>query len=489
MSRLTKNQLSSLFKAYDLRGNMDLLDENVYYLIGKHLVKEILIPQELPLKICIGYDCRLNSKEFAFAFAKGAIDYGAKILNIGLAPSEYLYMACQMENCSGAMITASHNPSHDNGLKLVKKSPQMLGLTTGLEKIRDSVIEEYTTNFEWKKSTDTENLMIKENKFLKDKVVAKIADLIELLGKSKEINQQNKNLTKKIKIVADTANGMGGVIMPLMQNIYSSIEFIPLYWNLDGNYPNHPADPMNISNLIDLKNKIIEEKANLGMAFDGDADRVFFLDDKGNVINMEFLSAVFAEDMTKLALGSEKQNFNPAIVYCQSYSRCVAEKVLSLGGTAIPSIQGHVFMKQNMQTYKAIYGAEASGHHYFGHFGFMDCSTLTIALMFKILANSNFSTKNLLKEYTGYYHVSGERNYKLDISINKLELINNLKKEFSDATINTLDGISVFYSDWKFSLRLSNTEPLIRLNVETKISNNTEEKINKILKICKIQHN
>jgi phosphomannomutase len=621
--------IAQFFKAYDLRGTTPNLTAEVYYWSGFGLIETILKPQNLPLSVIITRDCRLSSLEFYNAFAKGIEDAGGSIILLGIGTTDLMYAASMSLDLPGAIITASHNPPLDNGLKIVKKIPQMLGLKDGLDKIRDFVVNKIeiekikinlknTTNYQ-------ENSQIKNQviQFFVDKIkeIGKVEELIKLVNlesqNSKvglefldkvlqnEQNKQNNSINlqiklednpdknqektsqfqfKKLKVVVDTANGMGGFIMPYLQEIYKNlVDFVPLFWELDGSFPNHAADPMNPHNLRFLSQKVLEEQADFGIAMDGDADRAFFVDENGILISGEHLVALFAQEILndnfengepkikqielkscENIFNSSKENivennnlnykknssqnisnvsdenlileqkksqesvqktinskkvetdlqdkfnmqFNPAIVYVISYSRALPDTVLENNGIPIISKQGHTFVKSQMSKYKAIYGGEASGHHYFGQFGFMDSGAITIAIFIKILIQKNLQKQNfiqnsdnsqnvnqtqkplkasqLCKKWSEKYFVSGEQNFILPKNLTMPKVVQIIKKNYSKLAISELDGITVYDILSKFTIRGSNTEPLLRINIETKIENKTQEILDKIKKILNL---
>jgi phosphomannomutase len=461
-----------LFKAYDVRGTVPTLTAQIYYLTAKGLIETILKPQGLPLTVNLCCDCRYSSPDFYKAFYNGIIDSGGQVEAVGIGASEILYAACQINNFAGAMITASHNPKDDNGIKMVKQIPQMLGLNGGLDKIRDYVITELQNGFDFSKAILKE---VQENQELAQECQVYLMQIYDKIGTSEAVDNILESNNKKLKVVVDCGNGMGGFLMPLIQKQYKNIDFIPLYWELDGNFPNHPADPLQEANLIDLQNKVIAEKADLGIAFDGDADRAFFVDEKGERVNNENLVALFAQEMLKLAQNETEQlNLHPAVVYVMSYSRALANTVLENGGACIVAKQGHTFVKEEMKKYRAIYGGEASGHNYFGQFGFMDSGSLTVALMIKLLVTSKQVTSSLLDRWSKIYFTSGEKNFVIPSHLNMNKVKQLLKEKYFDANFNELDGISIFYPNYKITVRGSNTEPLIRVNIETQLTDNTQ---------------
>lgn len=457
------NDISKFFKAYDLRATTPELNWQIYYLSAKGLVETILKPESLPLKVSVWHDARLTSPLFYKAFINGLLSTGCEVIPCGLGSTDMMYASAIDMNTTGAMITASHNPKDDNGLKIVKQIPQMLGLSTGLDKIRDYVVE----------NINDFNISDSQLQVTVDDVVASYQAKQYLKTTAIKIGKINTSSgSRSLKIVVDSGNGMGSVIFPILQELYPSHQFIPLYCTLDGNFPNHPADPINPANMVDLQASVRLNKADLGIAFDGDADRAFFVDENGDLINGENLVAVFAQEFVKDILSQKDPKFNPAVAYVMSYSRALPDAVLAAGGTAIPSKQGHTYVKSEMKKYNAIYGGEASGHHYFGEFGFMDSGLMACAMILRIMNKKSLPSSMLCDYFAKNYFMSGEHNLKVDPSVKLIDVIPRLIKAYPFGHVNTQDGVSIFYHDFKITVRGSNTEPLFRINVETKVNNN-----------------
>ncbi len=472
--------LSKFFKAYDVRGTVPELTAEIYYLVAQGLVETILKPEGLPLTVNMCRDVRYSSPEFYKAFYNGLLSVGATPIAIGFGPSELLYAACQVNDFAGAMITASHNPKDDNGIKMVKKVPQMLGIESGLASIRDYVIEKMEAGF----NIDLVDMVeVQEDGEFHNQVVEYLFNTFKTVGQVDTINSILTKTDKKLKIVADTANGMGGFLMPFIAKMYPNIEFVPMFWELDGNFPNHPADPMAGENIKFLQEKVLEVGADLGIAFDGDADRAFFVDEKGERINGEFLVPAFAKYMVKEAISKPELGLDPAVVFPVSYSRATLDTVYENNGIPVGAKQGHTFIKTKMKKYNAVYGGEASGHHYFGQFGFMDSGALTVSLMIRILVENNQKSSTVLDYWTSKYFVSGEHNFKLVDGLTMPIIREKLLSTYSDATISEMEGITIYYPEWKVTVRGSNTEPLIRVNVEYKGVDKVMEKLEEVKKV------
>ena len=454
--------VAKFFKAYDLRGTTPELDWKVYYLAGQAMVSEVMQKEGLELVINVWSDARLTSPLFYKAFINGLQSKGCKVIPCGVGSTDMMYAYTISNDISGAIITASHNPKDDNGLKVVKKYPEMLGLAGGLDKVRDYVVANYEGL-----DIDIQSLNeITNDVAAKQEAISYLSEVSNQVGDYINITTPN-NYT----VVVDSGNGMGSVIYEVLKTQYPKIKFVPLYCELDGNFPNHPADPINPDNMVDLQKAVIDNNANLGIAFDGDADRAFFVDEKGELINGENLVAVFAKKLVTDALIKPELGYNPVAVYVVSYSRALADTVLMAGGGAVVSKQGHTFVKANMKKYNAIYGGEASGHHYFGQFGFMDSGILAVNLILNILFKNNQKASQLCNYYQDKYYTSGEHNLKAPEGVDMALVISKVKAQYPDAVISELDGITVYYPEWKMTIRGSNTEPLFRINIETKVNN------------------
>jgi phosphomannomutase len=458
---------SKMFKAYDVRGTFPEINEGVYYWTGYAFVKLILQPENLPLKVNLVRDSRYTSPAFYKALYNGIKDAGGEPVALGLGSTDFLYAACQTFNTPGIMVTASHNPKNDNGMKIVKVAPNSVGLESGLDKIRDFVIKEMThTNLDELATTFLEPT---EEAGAKSQVTQFFENKLENVGSAEEIDLFLTQNNQKLKVVVDTANGMGGWFMPNLSGMYENIEFIPLYWELDGQFPNHPADPLKPENLKDLQKLVLEQKADLGVAFDGDADRAFFVDEKGERIDGNFLVSVFAQTLIQDVQKNPASPSKPAAVYSVTGSRCMPESINEVGGVAVPSKQGHTYFKKLMSDYRAVYGGEFTGHHYFADFGYMDSGFLALVLFLKTLVISGKTVSELFTSFKTRYYLSEELVLQIPEGQTFESLVAKVKTAFKDAvSIHEVDGIAVFYSEWKFNLRPSNTEPVLRFLLESK---------------------
>ncbi len=457
-----------------MRGTVPELTAEVYYWTGYGLVTEVLVKESLPTTVNVMKDCRYSSPEFYDAFCKGIKDAGGTPQPIGLGSSDMLYGSCQVTATPGAIITASHNPKDDNGAKILKMGSTMLGMEEGLDKVRDFVVEKM--KLESKVDIDSKS-SIGDNLELRKRVIDFFVNKVKSIGQITRVDKILESKGKKLRVAVDAGNGMGGLVMDLISGLYSNIEFTPLYWDLDGNYPNHPADPQNFDNLKVLQKTILDNKLDFGFAFDGDADRVFFVDEHANIINGDFLCAFFAKTLLENQNANPNPDYNSAVVYLQPGSRCVPEIIAETDGVAVPSMQGHTKIKAQMQKYKAIYGGEFSGHHYFAEFGYLDSGIMAAVIMIKILTEQDKKVSEVFEKLKKTYFISDLVNLSIPSGNSFENWIERIKAEFPDATISQFDGISVFYEDWKFSMRPSNTEPKVRFILETKLVNKVEEKL------------
>ncbi len=480
------SSIDKFFKPYDVRGTTPELSPELFYWIGNIFFKNIIIEEKLPKQFLLGHDCRLSSKDLYTAFYNGFLDAGGQILPLGEISTDYLYGATQALQLPGGIITASHNPKDDNGLKIVKRKAQMLGLNSGLDKIRDEVKKYYqieNINFSnFKKPI----LDLKTKEIVDEYFISKL----KTIGNIDNVNDILKSKNRKLRIAVDAGNGMGGFIMKnFLINLYDNIEFLELYWNPDGNYPNHPADPQKPENLLDLQNLIKKEKnIDFGIAFDGDGDRAFFLDEKGELINGDYLVAFFTKTLIQDWKIRNKNNpkLETTAVYIEPGSKCVVEAISENGAIAIPSKQGHLYIKEMMSKYNAVYGGEFSGHHYFSDFGNMDSGALAVVLMIKIFVEKNTSLSSIFDVLKKNYFISDLQTIYLENGLTFEIIKDKLTSYFKDATISYFDGISIYYPDWKFNIRPSGTEPIVRFILETRIVNKTEEKLQLVKKVLGI---
>ena len=436
MASLDPANINAIFKAYDVRGTVpDQLDEDLARATGKAYVQVTGATE-----VVVGYDMRPSSPGMAGAFADGATWAGADVTMIGLASTDQLYFASGHLNMAGAMFTASHNPAQYNGIKMCRALAQPIGLETGLAEIRDLVI---SGDF----AAPTRTGSLTEH----DVLAAYAAHLLSLAPVS----------GRPLKVVADAGNGMAGYTAPaVFDRLADQVELVPLYFELDGTFPHHEANPIEAANLVDLQAKVLEEQADIGLAFDGDADRCFLVDETGRAVSPSTLTALIAERELAKDPGA-------SIIYNLITSRAVPELVSELGGTPVRTRVGHSFIKATMAETDAIFGGEHSGHFYFRDFWRADSGMLAALHALAALAGTDQTLSQLLATYERY-PLSGEINSTVGDQQAAIAAIEETFGSRDGVTLDRLDGLTVSHADWQFNVRASNTEPLLRLNAEGK---------------------
>ena len=430
------NEFAHIFKAYDIRGLVDVeIDADFAFATGVAFARFLQIERE-PGTIVIGEDMRPSSPLLADAFSAGATSLGMDVIRIGLASTDMLYFASGKLGLPGAMFTASHNPAEYNGIKLCLSDARPIGKESGLVTIENFVREGSPIVFR--------NVGVEKQRNMLEEYVDHLLTLVDI-----------KNI-RPLKIVVDAGNGMAGHTAPA---IFARLncEVIPMYFELDGTFPNHEANPLDESTLRDLKQAMIDQKADLGLAFDGDADRCFLVDERGVAVNPSALTALIAHRELIKRPGS-------SIIYNLISSRAVQEVITENGGVGLRSRVGHSYVKKMMADSGAIFGGEHSGHFYFKEFWRADSGALAALHAIAALGESDTTMSELLAPYNRYV-ISGEINSKVADTKAATETVE--KSYASDqVTMDHLDGLTVNGDTWWFNLRPSNTEPLLRLNVE-----------------------
>ncbi|WP_024806162.1 phosphomannomutase/phosphoglucomutase [Nocardia sp. BMG51109] len=422
--------LSKLIKAYDIRG---LVGEE----IDTDIVREVgaAFARLVGTTVAVVHDMRPSSEPFSQAFAEGVTSQGHDVIDCGLGSTDLVYFAAGRLNVAGAVITASHNPARYNGIKLCRPGATPVGQDTGLADIR-TMLENGIPAYTGTPGTVT-------HRDLAHAYADYLRDLVDLSG------------IRPLKVAVDAANGMGGHMVPIVFDGLP-LEVVPLYFELDGTFPNHEANPLDPANLVDLQNKVREIGADIGLAFDGDADRCFFVDETGIPVPPSAIVALIATRELAKVSGS-------AIVYNVITSRAVSEIVTERGGVPARARVGHTFMKALMAERDAVFGGEHSGHYYFRDFWRADTGTLAAMHMLAALGTTDKPLSALVAEYTRYV-ASGEINSEVaDVPGTLAEI----EEKYVGAETDRLDGLTVSLDGgaW-FNLRPSNTEPLLRLNVE-----------------------
>ena len=449
----TRAQLDAVIKAYDIRG---LVDEQITpeftFLLGTAFA-QYLIEEREPATVVVGEDMRPSSDDLATAFTDGLNSQGIDAIRIGLASTDMLYFASGSLNLPGAMFTASHNPAAYNGIKLAKSGARPVGAESGLLRIKDLMSREIPMKLGPIGVTTERDLL---NDYV-DFLLSLFAD-------------DEFSSGRKLKIVVDAGNGMAGFTAPALMSRLN-VELVPLYFELDGNFPNHEANPIDPKNLVDLVKAVKKEKADIGLAFDGDADRCFLVDELGQLVNPSALTSLIAIRELKRRPGS-------TIIYNLISSKAVPEIVAEHGGRSLRSRVGHSYIKKMMAESGAVFGGEHSGHFYFSDFWRADSGALAALFAIAELSHSDLPLSELLAPLNRYLS-SGEINTKVDDPAASVQLI---KEHFaSEFPVDELDGITVEGPDWWFNVRASNTEPLLRLNVEAHTSKLLKEVQSKVL--------
>ena len=429
--------LEKIIKAYDIRGLVkNEVTPDFSFSLGIAFAKFLETERE-PATIVVGEDMRLSSAPLADAFSDGATSQGMDVIRIGLASTDMLYFASGKLNLPGVMFTASHNSAKYNGMKLCKSGARPIGQESGLVKIRKLIEEGVPISNRPIGSVRKQDLL---NDYV-DYLLARFP--------------KNTFKKRKLKVVIDAGNGMAGFTAPaVMQRL--NVDLTPMYFELDGDFPNHEANPIEPENLKALQKKVKKEKADIGLAFDGDADRCFLIDENGDLVNPSALTCLIAARELKANPGS-------TIIYNLISSKAVSEVITEKGGNALRSRVGHSYIKTLMAESGAVFGGEHSGHFYFEDFWGADSGMLAALYALAELMATPKSLSTLLEPYIRYVS-SGEINSKVKDANKSIQLVKD--KYQDDYQIDELDGLKVTAENWWFNLRASNTEPLLRLNVE-----------------------
>ena len=449
-------EIADIFKAYDIRGLVDSeITPDFTFATGVAFARFLQQERE-PATIVIGEDMRPSSPALADAFSAGVTSLGMDVIRIGLASTDMLYFASGKLGLPGAMFTASHNPAEYNGIKLCLSSARPIGKESGLLTIENFVRQG--------SPLEIRSVGVESHRDMLEEYVDHLLNLVDLTN------------IRPLKIVVDAGNGMAGHTAPA---IFARLncELIPLYFELDGTFPNHEANPIDEKNLRDLQKAVLKNGADLGLAFDGDADRCFIVDEKANAINPSDLTALIAERELKKHPGS-------TVIYNLISSRAVLEVIEENGGVGLRSRVGHSYIKKMMADSKAIFGGEHSGHFYFDEFWRADSGALAALHAIAALGESDKSISEILKPYQRYV-LSGEINSKVADTVAATALVEQSYSALDGVTLDYLDGLTVNGDTWWFNLRPSNTEPLLRLNVEAKTAARMEQVRDEVLALIR----
>lgn len=429
----------AVIKAYDVRGIVgEQIDEDFVREVGGAFAR--LMRSEGAGTVVVGHDMRDSSPALSTAFAEGVTAQGLDVVTIGLASTDQLYYASGLLDCPGAMFTASHNPAQYNGIKLCRAGAKPVGQESGLQVIADEVIDGVPAFDGAAGSASERDVLTGYGEYLRG-----LVDLSDV---------------RPLKVAVDAGNGMGGHTVPAVLGGLP-LEVVPLYFELDGNFPNHEANPLEPANLVDLQALVRESGADIGLAFDGDADRCFVVDERGEPVAPSAITALVAERELAKEPGA-------TIIYNLITSHAVPELVERKGGVAVRTRVGHSFIKAQMADTGAVFGGEHSAHYYFRDFWGADSGMLAAMHVLAALGGQDGPLSELMAEYTTYA-ASGEINSKLDSAEAQAERMEAVVAAFEDraVSVDRLDGVTVDLGEgtW-FNLRASNTEPLLRLNAE-----------------------
>jgi len=443
----------SVFKAYDVRGLYGSeLDEDGAYAIGRAYVEQFE-----PRRMAVGRDMRLSSPAMAAALIEGAADGGADVLDLGLVGTEMVYFAVGALRLDGGVaVTASHNAKEYTGMKIVRRGALPVGGESGLLEIRDRALAIVAGS----KLTSQRGTVREED--IWPAFVEKVLSFVDV------------SAMKPLRIVIDAANGMAGVMLPpVLKRL--PVEGVTCYFELDGTFPNHEPNPLLPENREFIIGKTRTENADLGVAFDGDADRCFFVDDTGEFVPGDFITALLARSILEKEGGGK-------VIYDVRASRAVPQTIEGAGGEALINRVGHAYIKHRMRKEDAVFAGEVSAHYYFRDFSQADSGVVPFLLMLELISKEGRTLSEILAPFRKGFFLTGEINTPVaDVPLKLQEL----KERYADGRITHLDGISVDYDEWHFNVRPSNTEPLLRLNLEAFSQELMERKRDEVLDVIR----
>jgi phosphomannomutase len=442
-----------VFKAYDVRGIYpEQLDEDGAYAIGRAYVRQFE-----PRRMAVGRDMRLSSPQMAEAVMRGAADEGAEVLDLGLIGTEMLYFAVGALGLEGGiMVTASHNPKEYTGMKIVRRGALPVGGESGLLDVRDRALAVSDVRGGGEERISAYDIW--------PEYVDRVLSFVDV------------SALRPLKVVIDAANGMAGALLPPVLERLPNIEVVTCYFDPDGSFPNHEPNPLLPENREFIVRKTLEG-ADLGVAFDGDADRCFFVDDTGEFVPGDFATALLAQSVLAKEPGAK-------IIYDVRASWAVPETIRAGGGEPLVNRVGHAFIKARMRKDDAAFGGEVSGHYYFRDFSQADTGVVPFLLMLELVSRSGRKLSEVLEWFRSRYFITGEINTPVaDVALKLQELKEKYGAEGGE--ISHLDGISVDFEDWHFNVRPSNTEPLLRLNLEALSEETMVEKRDEVLALIR----
>lgn len=443
-----------IFKAYDIRGIYPTdLNEEIAYKVGLAYT-EIVKPET----VIVGRDARVSGPALHKQILKALTEMGVNVIDVGQVSSDMYYYACATRDLPGIMITASHNPKEYNGFKMVRRIPYFLTGDDEIKQIKEMIINDNLPQPSNVKGTVTEiNIM--------DEFVNHILSFID------------PSKLKNMHIVADTANGMVGPIIDQLEQKLSTIKFTKMYFEPDGNFPNHGGDPLDPENRKDIEKKISELKPDFGIMADPDGDRFFVVDQKGRFIPGDFMTAILSEHFLKRRPGT-------AIVYDIRASKVVPETITRLGGKPLYNRVGHSYIKKRMAENEAVFGGEVSGHYYFADFYYCDSAVVTMLFLIEYLSQTNRKLHEIIDEMESKYFISNEINSTVEDNNVIFKRIEDHYGKHANEVLH-VDGVSMEFDDWRFNVRGSNTEPLIRLNLEANSKELMEKKRDEVLSVIR----
>jgi phosphomannomutase len=440
----------SIFKAYDIRGTVpEQLTPEIAYRIGNSLVGYLK-----PKSIAVGRDMRLSSPDMFDGLTAGILDRGVDVVDVGMVSTDALYFAVgRFGYDGGVMITASHNPSHYNGFKVCRRNAEPLSGSEGLDIVADDVARDRI-----EKSSNRGTIARKD---ISGEFAAHVLSFID------------PTVIKPFKLVIDAGNGMAGLTLP---PVFAKLpcKITPLYYEPDGRFPNHMPNPIEPQNLVALQKTMAAEQADLGAAFDGDADRMFLLKRDGTALGGDMVTALVADNILS-------RHPHETILYNLICSRAVPELIARRGGKPVRTRVGHAIIKPLMKKYNAVFGGEHSGHFYFRENWFADSGLIALLVCLELLSKAGRELGEILQEIDPYVR-SGEINSRVVSIDGKIE---EVAAAFAGGQADRVDGLTVQYPEWWFNLRPSNTEPLLRLNVEASGRDMLDEKVTKLLEIIR----
>jgi len=447
--------LDTIFKAYDVRGTVpDQLDADIAYRMGMAFASFVASERSSADKIVVARDMRPSGVDLSEAFARGVTARGLDVVDLGLASTDLLYYASGKLDAPGAMFTASHNPAKYNGVKLCLSGARPVGQDSGLADIKAATAEGMEP------VAEDETGSVSELDLLDD-YAAHVRSFVDASG------------LRPLKVVADTANGMGGLVVP---RVFDGLPFEleVLFGELDGNFPNHPADPIQLENLKDLQARVLAVGADVGLAFDGDADRVFLVDDQAEPISGSTTTAMVAKVVLAKHPGAK-------IIHNLICSKSVPEIIRENGGEPVRTRVGHSFIKAVMADTGAAFGGEHSGHYYFQDNYRADSGLIAAVLVLEMLSATDEPLSALRRPFERYAD-SGEINTEVE---DPPAVMERVADAYADAEVDRTDGLTIDLGDWWFNLRPSNTEPLLRLNLEAPTPEECDEHTADVLKLIK----